>query len=99
MSRPNTHRPHSPRRLAWIGVLAVGVWLGAATGHAADARDPEADLKQIRERIDAARKRIQADTVRRDALAGELQAADIGIQTAREQAADLRKQRQAAERK
>jgi septal ring factor EnvC (AmiA/AmiB activator) len=58
----------------------------------------EADLEQIRKRIDAVRQTIQTDSARRDALVGELQAAEDSIQSARQQGADLRKQRQASQR-
>jgi len=64
---------------------------------AQDASKQEADLKKIRTRIDSIRQTIQADSKRRDTLAGQLQEADVEIRNARAQSADLRKQREASE--
>jgi septal ring factor EnvC (AmiA/AmiB activator) len=63
-----------------------------------DAGNREADLEQIRKRIEAVRQTIQADATRRDALVGELQTAESSIQNARQQGAEIRRQRQASER-
>jgi septal ring factor EnvC (AmiA/AmiB activator) len=63
-----------------------------------EAAGKEADLEQIRKRIEAVRQTIQADATRRDALVGELQTAESGIQIARQQGAEIRKQRLASER-
>jgi murein hydrolase activator len=79
-------------------VLGPVAALGAKNTDKAEA-DKEADLKQIRTRIESIRQNIQADSTRRDALAGELLAADFSIHTAREQGVEIRKQRQASERK
>jgi septal ring factor EnvC (AmiA/AmiB activator) len=69
----------------------------SATGQK-DAAGNEADLEQIRKRIEAVRQTIQADASRRDALVGELQSAESNIQNARQQSAEIRRQRQASER-
>lgn len=70
----------------------------APLAFAQDAAKQEADLKKIRARIETIRQTIQADSKRRDALVGQLQEADVEIQTARAQSAELRKQREASER-
>src|SRR5262245_1985697 len=67
----------------------------AATG--TEAR--EAELKQVRERIESIRKAIHDDAERRDALTGELKSAELEIQSARERLFASRSERQAAEAK
>lgn len=57
----------------------------------------EAELKQVKGRIESIRKAIQADAERRDALAGQLKDADLRIQSAREQLATVRSKRVASE--
>jgi murein hydrolase activator len=59
----------------------------------------EAELKQVRGRIESIRKAIHADAERRDALATQLKSADLAIQSARQELAAVRKQRIAAETK
>jgi len=81
-----------------VALLAASPWMLSRV-HAADARDPEADLKALRARIESAKKNIEADTQRRDALSGELKSADLGIQSARAQSADIRQQVLASERR
>lgn len=61
--------------------------------------EKEADLKQLRSRIESIRQGIHSDATKRDALAGELLAADFSIHNAREQGSEIRRQRQASERK
>jgi septal ring factor EnvC (AmiA/AmiB activator) len=80
-------------------LLAV---LGALdSGHAAPATSAarEAELKQVRGRIDSIRRAIHAEAQKRDALSGQLQQAELAIQSARERLADLRERRAAAQRK
>jgi septal ring factor EnvC (AmiA/AmiB activator) len=59
----------------------------------------EAELKQVRGRIESIRKAIHADAERRDALATQLKSADLAVQSARQQLAAVRTQRVAAETK
>ncbi len=57
----------------------------------------EAELKQVRSRIDSIRRAIHADAERRDALAGQVKEAELKIQSARERLSDVRAQRIASE--
>ena len=50
----------------------------------------EAELRQVRTRIESIRKQIHADAERRDALTGQLKHADLQIQSARERLAAVR---------
>ena len=59
----------------------------------------EAELKQVRGRIEAIRKAIHADAERRDALTGQLKEAELEIQSARERLADVRARRIDSERR
>ncbi len=93
---------HARMRRCFARIFAL-VWLtwgflpvcAAAAG--VDAK--EAELKQIRGRIESIRKSIHADAERRDALATQLKNADIAIQSARQRLADVRSQRTATEKK
>jgi septal ring factor EnvC (AmiA/AmiB activator) len=58
-----------------------------------NAKAKEAELQQVRARIETVRKSIQADAERRDSLVGELKQADEGIQTARSGLAEVRARR------
>jgi septal ring factor EnvC (AmiA/AmiB activator) len=80
-----------------LALLCASLCLTPTLGAA--QKNSEADLKALKARIESVRKNIEADTNRRDSLAGELRADDLSIQSAREQTADIRKQRQASERK
>jgi septal ring factor EnvC (AmiA/AmiB activator) len=78
------------------------VWIGAVlpTTHCAAAATPEAkeaELKQIRGRIDSIRRSIHAEAERRDALSTQVRNADIAIQSARERLAAVRERRVATE--
>lgn len=80
------------------------VWLLAATCAASPAwsAEPaakEAELKQVRGRIEAIRRSIQAEAERRDALTSQVRNADLRIQSARERLANIRTQRAASEKK
>jgi septal ring factor EnvC (AmiA/AmiB activator) len=57
----------------------------------------EAELKQVRGRIESIRRAIHADAERRDALTGQLRDADMRIQSARERLAAVRARRVASE--
>ncbi len=67
--------------------------------YAAGVDSKEAELKQVRGRIESIRKAIHADAERRDALATQLKSAELAVQSAREQLASVRSQRIAAERR
>lgn len=83
---------------AWV--LGWGLVIAAAPSAAAAGVDAkEAELKQIRTRIESIRKSIHADAERRDALAGQLKSADKAIQSARERLGEIRAQRAATEQK
>ena len=59
----------------------------------------EAELRQVRTRIESIRKEIHADAERRDALTGQLKRADLQIQSARERLAEVRARRIDSEQK
>lgn len=81
------------------GLVSPGV--SAATKTNAPSKDSakakEAELRQVRERIESVRQSIQADAERREALVGELKQADESIQSARGALADIRTRRLKAE--
>lgn len=81
-------------------VCTVGLGTGGAFQAWAAAPTPaakEAELKQVRNRIDSIRRSIQAEAERRDALAGQVKEAELKIQSARERLSDVRARRIAAE--
>ncbi|WP_116811235.1 murein hydrolase activator EnvC family protein [Steroidobacter cummioxidans] len=81
-------------------VCTGGLGAGAFQAWAAGAPTPaakEAELKQVRNRIDSIRRSIQAEAERRDALAGQVKEAELKIQSARERLSDVRARRIAAE--
>lgn len=78
--------------LMWLPLLAF-------QASAAEVAGKEAELKQVRGRIESIRKAIHADAERRDALAGQLKSAELAVQSAREQLAGVRAQRVAAEKR
>jgi septal ring factor EnvC (AmiA/AmiB activator) len=81
-----------------LGVLAALFLTMVGPLHAADsAASKEAELKQIRSRIEAIRRAIHADAERRDALAGQLKSAELEIQSARERLESVRSRRAQAE--
>lgn len=79
--------------LPWIAFQGGGSTVWAAANP--DAK--EAELKQVRDRIDSIRRAIHSDAERRDALAGQVKEAELKIQSARERLSDVRAQRIAAE--
>jgi len=96
----------TPRRRSPLGLmhalLCISFCLMSVSALAqknSESKSSEADLKALKARIESVRKNIEADTTRRDSLAGELRSADMNIQSAREQTADIRRQRQASEKK
>jgi murein hydrolase activator len=101
MSNPRTTRLGRGvvAALACTLVFTVGLSVPAfqAVGASVDAK--EAELKQVRTRIESIRQAIHADAERRDALSGQLRDADMEIQSARERLADVRARRVASESK
>lgn len=84
-------------QLFWLGVLLLQPTAFPAWGAGVDAK--EAELKQVRTRIESIRKAIHADAERRDALATQLKSADLAIQSARQRLSAVREQRKTAEAK
>ncbi|WP_293850142.1 murein hydrolase activator EnvC family protein [Steroidobacter sp.] len=76
--------------------MGTGAFQAQAAGAATPAAK-EAELKQVRNRIDSIRRSIQADAERRDSLAGQVKEAELKIQTARERLSDVRARRIASE--
>lgn len=91
----------SPRRSAWAAPRWWVMWLSllAFQAYGAEVAGKEAELKQVRGRIESIRKAIHADAERRDALASQLKSAELAVQSAREQLASVRAQRIAAEKR
>jgi septal ring factor EnvC (AmiA/AmiB activator) len=85
---------------ALAALVTVGLGSTAFQASAAGAATPaakEAELKQVRNRIDSIRRSIQAEAERRDALAGQVKEAELKIQSARERLSDVRARRIASE--
>lgn len=92
-------------RRVGLGLLTILFGLGlfgltiagpaVAAGDAAAKK--EAELKQVRGRIESIRKSIHADAERRDSLAIALKDAELEIQSARERLSQVRERRAAAE--
>ncbi|MBX3702161.1 MAG: peptidoglycan DD-metalloendopeptidase family protein [Steroidobacteraceae bacterium] len=72
--------------------MAVGALLSVlvAAPEAAD-RDPEKELRQVRERIEELQRTVRRDTDRRDALTGQLRDAEENVRGARGRLRDARK--------
>jgi murein hydrolase activator len=84
---------------AMTAVLCT-LWLPTGAFQAAAAATPaakEAELKQVRGRIDSIRRAIHADAEKRDDLAGQVKEAELKIQSARERLSDVRARRIASE--
>ena len=77
-------------------VLAAGLRPEIASA-AADPAAKEAELKQVRSKIDSIRKSIQAEAERRDSLAASVRKADMEVQSARQRLSTVREQWQAAQ--
>lgn len=89
-----------PRRALPLLPAACCALLLSLSGFQASAAGidtKEAELKQVRTRIESIRKEIHEDAERRDALAGQLKRADLQIQSARERLAAARARRVASE--
>lgn len=84
--------------LTLVWAMAGSVLLApCAPAGAQGAPGKEAELQQVRTRIEAIRKAIQADAERRDSLAAQLKKSDLAIQAARERLERVREERRAAE--
>ncbi len=83
----------------WLALLLIGgLWGGWwSVAQPASPVATEAELKQVRTRIESIRKEIHADAERRDTLSVELKKAELEIQAAREGLSDIRARRQASE--
>jgi septal ring factor EnvC (AmiA/AmiB activator) len=80
----------------WLATTTLCVLSSTATA-AADAAAREAELKQVRGRIESIRKSIHAEAERRDSLAVQLRQSELDIQSARERLSAVREQRLAAQ--
>lgn len=87
------------RSRRWGVVILLAALCAAQSAWAAEPVAKEAELKQVRGRIEAIRRSIQAEAERRDALTSQVRTADLRIQTARERLANVRVQRAASEKK
>jgi septal ring factor EnvC (AmiA/AmiB activator) len=83
----------------WLSLALAILHFLSSSSLAAGVDAKEAELKQIRARIESIRKSIHSDAERRDALAAQLKNADIAIQSARQRLAEVRAQRAATENK
>jgi murein hydrolase activator len=77
--------------------LLLPLWVGAASGAAPSPESTQAELRQVRGRIDSIRKAINEDVQRRDAVTVQLKDTELGIQTAQQKLAATRTERQATE--
>ncbi|HEX4971829.1 MAG TPA: peptidoglycan DD-metalloendopeptidase family protein [Steroidobacteraceae bacterium] len=91
----------APGRVSVICAAAyvLLLWSTAFQATAAGIDTKEAELRQVRTRIEAIRKQIHADAERRDALSGQLKQADLEIQSARERLSAVRSRRIESEQK
>lgn len=72
-------------------------WVSNAHAASVGAEAKEAELRQVRGRIESIRKAIHNDAERRDSLAAQLKKAELEIQSAREQLTEVRTRRVATE--
>lgn len=82
-----------------LGCLLLCAPLCAALAAAPSAESTQAELRQVRGRIDSIRKAINEDVQRRDAVTVQLKDTEVGIQTAQQRLAATRAERQATERR
>jgi septal ring factor EnvC (AmiA/AmiB activator) len=94
-------QPGKISRVTGLALLAIALSLlvfpAEAKRKPANSANKETELKAVQEHIAKVSKSIQADAEKRDSLVGELKTADEGIQGAREELADIRARRIAAE--
>jgi septal ring factor EnvC (AmiA/AmiB activator) len=96
--RENRRKGHA-NPWAVIGCLLLCAPIWPALAAAPSAESTQAELRQVRGRIDSIRKAINEDVQRRDAVTVQLKDTEIGIQTAQQKLTATRAERQAAERR
>ena len=72
-------------------LLAAILAMQGAQAPAAEDADPEKQLREVRERIEALQRSMRRDTDRRDALSGQLRDAEENVRGARAKLGDIRK--------
>jgi murein hydrolase activator len=82
--------------LVLLFALCIG-WLNCA-GATQTAAEKEAELKEVRARIEAVKQRLGASEGQRDELVGQLKDADLNVQSKRRDLTAIRAERQALER-
>lgn len=80
----------------WRAGAALAILLAGAA--AASTADKEADLKEVKARIEAVRRKLAAETEQRNDLVAQLKSAELDIQDKRRVLAAAREQRQTSER-
>ncbi len=102
-TNPTTVPGERHRRCAnpWIlvGYLALALCIGPVYGAAPSPESTQAELRQVRGRIDSIRKAINDDVQRRDAVTVQLKDTELGIQTAQQKLTATRAERQATEKR
>ncbi len=86
------HRALMHSLILWMSLLP-----GTLVHAAVDPAAKEAELKQVRGRIESIRKTIQAEAEKRDALAAQVRAAELEVQAARVRLSEVRERRLAAQ--
>jgi murein hydrolase activator len=99
VSRPAPGRSSVSLSVIRAAAYVLLLWSTAFQATAAGIDTKEAELRQVRTRIEAIRKQIHADAERRDALSGQLKQADLEIQSARERLSSVRARRIESEQK
>ncbi len=94
-----TSKPTARQSLAAAAARVLLLCAVGGQAAAAGVDSKEAELRQVRTRIESIRKQIHADAERRDALSGQLKQADLQIQSARERLAAVRSRRIDSEQK
>ena len=74
-----------------VAALAAGLVLACAHAAGAAQPDPEKELREVREKIEALQRSMRRDTDRRDALSGQLRDAEENVRDARGRLTDVRK--------
>jgi septal ring factor EnvC (AmiA/AmiB activator) len=85
----------------WSGLagLILAWWVGVSSGAAPSPESTQAELRDVRSRIESIRKAITNDVQRRDAVTEQLKDTELGIQSARQKLDATRNERLEAERK
>jgi septal ring factor EnvC (AmiA/AmiB activator) len=74
-----------------VAALAVGFLVASLATAAAPQTDAERELEEVREKISELQRNMRRDTDRRDALSGQLRAAEENVRSARGRLTDVRK--------